>query len=1616
MKKEGSVVPIELQGITRNKTCVGMKDGQCEDILNLRFKNGSWRPSGDGKLVFSMGEKIGTTPHVEKVYSQLFIHTNVYRHLLGVRNNHLYWFANIDADGVFSAIPAEVLICSVQGNLSITQNGNLVTIIDLDDDDDKPAKNVVYALYKERLGKYDIAVIDENGSSDSRDLYPYGRVNINLDCSETDDHHIESKYDEDIDDWGNDVQVDGDDTLNYAHTSKIYTEPDVWHAQMVEAYNKAQEKNIFTRPFLAMVAVKLYDGTYTFASEPVLLFPREKLSSHRYGFSSQGIMSSLSDKNIGAGMYHRLDISNPKESVLFFHGDGQDNDLTVFNQASIVYTSPNTYIDTRLSYMSYAYTYMGGYNLLYQQNASKNNGGIVAVANGADILLNISDLSVIKEHRDIFTGVGIFITPEVDLFETTADKDHYGQVVNFHVSGITHRYFSYCPKMRSWDKIKHDLINSPFFLLRDYDTKELDALQNGLKVDLSDPKYEAVLKNITQQYRFTSEATERKQYLPKVAYNYNGRLHIANYTSNLFHGYTPDSILFNNHSGVREENANDLCLKNFNENDDNHYVQFQKKQYKFVANGILDSTPRPLSYVAANVWIETNDGDSIVTRYIAKDMYGYANFFEDLPPILTYPDSRAFKMELVFIQLGFDTNNLPSMKTRSVSFNLKPHPCYNMAYVWTTDLIPYDLSALAITYTTPAGTEKGYRDEQNTTENFPNYMKVSATDNPMSFPYKNTYKVGSSEVLALCSNAVAVGEGQTGASPLYGFCKDGIYAFFVDTSGEFVYTNSRIIARDVVNTPKSVTPIDMGVAFTTDRGLMIIAGQKVDELGKAVAGDVLDYKVQTTSSAFAPATFGNNLITLISELPNTLCDGIDFLTYIQGAILNYDHHNRELLISNPSYAYSYAMDENMQFTRRDNKALEYVNNYPTSYRVDSSNTARTLYKVDEESDGREEADNKILALTQPIKLGTLGFKQSYRCVARGRFNTQDKGDPTETTTPKVVHEPVSKTLTGVALASSNAQRLFLQNVALSNEQTFTVSTGDDGVMQVTFNGAITFTPAANNVINGGSRLHAYYKIRKQVSATLWVDVAVIPLPNALVMGNSMQTTLTKELNQSVVLQDGTYSVKVEATFVDISLRYTGADTARTYTVQGIDATHFTTQTISRPAYNQVVASQDIIIGAEGGSINSGTMGYVDFVCDSAHAVSAKLCKLLPSYTSNIRMSYRIIKLGATVADNVELGNYKFYSARLETTDPLYDYVLRVDTTNAGIGQIELSQGTYRCELVIDTIDVKLEFMGGTHTVSDKAVIDGDQQYMRGAGRYVHISDYEVCSNQIQITENLQDTLTIAMGIAGRDELIVVAEDGDLNESIISVEGARATLIVTDENNVQKLNVDAQSVTTITQEGERGVKKTIFKWQGTGGIPYTTQLTSLPAGTYTCKIILRYNADVDSSSDETLNVYVLTNQQGGASVYSTIEPKYTYEAYIPATYSFREVFPTETTDRQKAEVSYISKAIPAYGLTNTTTLSIGNVLTTTTPASKTITQGASKVCRLGIYVLGSNDGRKWELLGANEKTGNFVDIGCITERTDVRYLRIALAGNLKKDSRFDFFEIAATGSDLNNKPR
>ena len=981
---ENNSQAIEIKGIVRNQTKIGVQDGQCDDLVNLRFKDGSWRVAYDGKMIVNSAG----TPFSVYPYTQLYVHTNVYHHLLGVTGGKLWWFANIDADNeTFSYVtdnegdPDAIEICDVQGDVTIVQNGHLLTIISTASSVTTPLplatsrEDVIkYAIFKTSTNEYKVLKVDKNGEQTDRGIFPYGRAHFNIISGISDEFALSPKE-------------FGDKKFPTHYEAEPY---------IIE---KLAEKGLVSMPFLVIVAVKDYSGNYIFASNPQYIFPNEKLRLLQRENKCLFIRYTY-DGSTGTGA-----ADDPFIFPILKAGIADLNKAEMNSSGNYI-----LYVDDKnsekISYLEEPIAFAGVNVFESFPKLMGTNSGDRARAYGSKLTLSLQNYDFLKENEDTLKSLCVFVTRQVSIYPTSADdlsevsndmdKKIYKVYYLGEDAGPDELYASKeCRNLRDEKYIIDDLVKSPFYLLREYNVSDIIELKSNPIINLGDPEYKDVLKPdvLIQRDTIGGIAFDRKSFLPKTAYMYNQKLHIANYKTTQFHGYPIDSFQFSNHSVKVEKGSYAVggVLPNLKDGVD---VQYPRTQYPFMNRSaetfdqyIQVSKDKGYCFASIRVIIETQRGDQQVVRYIQPyEAHKFtngdnANFVESLGALLLFPDYRAKEMEVAVICL-----HEGRVYRRSKTFKLTPHTYLNIAYYINPQLKPIDLPVTGSStgvefddfitnsqiglFVTPS--------ERNNTEYYPNGLNVSEVNNPFTFPHESTYQVGSSEIVALMSNTVAVGTGQTGDAPLYVFCKDGIYILIVDPSGTMTYTNQPPIARDVCNNAKSVTPIDNGVVFTSDRGLMSIAGDKVIEIGSAAEGDVFD--ITDTSDKAKKIMFNAFTMPQLAEFPQSLIDNTDFLTYLKGAIVNYNHNERELMVSNPDKDYTYVMDRNGNWSRRAFTAQEYVNNYPTSYRIDK---AGNFYKVDADDNDT----NKVYLLSNVIKLGTIAFKQAYRLVVRGYFET-----------------------------------------------------------------------------------------------------------------------------------------------------------------------------------------------------------------------------------------------------------------------------------------------------------------------------------------------------------------------------------------------------------------------------------------------------------------------------------------------------------------------------------------------------------------------------------------------------------------------------------------------------
>ena len=236
--KEGIDKRISLGGIVRNTAGSISPDGQMDEMINLRLKDGSFRP-------MSPNVPLDGIKDVNIDYTNIFIHTCDYRHWIGVKDEKLWYFANMDSNDKVNLITPVELMSVTKSDVQYSQVGNLLTVIDED-------LNYIYW----KVDSYVAIPVDYNGKQTDTIVNPDGLINFRM-APVTDKK--------------------GNPRLRIYHGDGIGKDPskelklESVSALMVKALGVDTEKGNINGFFFACTALRLYDGTFILQSRPVLV-------------------------------------------------------------------------------------------------------------------------------------------------------------------------------------------------------------------------------------------------------------------------------------------------------------------------------------------------------------------------------------------------------------------------------------------------------------------------------------------------------------------------------------------------------------------------------------------------------------------------------------------------------------------------------------------------------------------------------------------------------------------------------------------------------------------------------------------------------------------------------------------------------------------------------------------------------------------------------------------------------------------------------------------------------------------------------------------------------------------------------------------------------------------------------------------------------------------------------------------------------------------------------------------------------------------------------------------------------------------------------------------------
>lgn len=236
-----------------------------------------------------------------------------------------------------------------------------------------------------------------------------------------------------------------------------------------------------------------------------------------------------------------------------------------------------------------------------------------------------------------------------------------------------------------------------------------------------------------------------------------------------------------------------------------------------------------------------------------------------------------------------------------------------------------------------------------------NKLRVSAINNPFSFPLANSYAIGtdSNRILAVNSAAIEMSDAKFGEFPLYVFTEEGIFTL-QSGSGEVLYSATIPLNYDRIVNPATLA-VNHNILYITSRGIV--------------------------------AMFSNDS-RLISEPLNDL-HNMPPLDYLLTAKMCYQPSHNEVIVWNPGQAigraasgtraYVYSLDGNYWSTR-DLDGVKLNTNELFLRRA--SDHILLLDLEEEEEEVRSDHPVRVRMVTRPLKFGSTEYKRLETLILR----------------------------------------------------------------------------------------------------------------------------------------------------------------------------------------------------------------------------------------------------------------------------------------------------------------------------------------------------------------------------------------------------------------------------------------------------------------------------------------------------------------------------------------------------------------------------------------------------------------------------------------------------------
>lgn len=279
--------------------------------------------------------------------------------------------------------------------------------------------------------------------------------------------------------------------------------------------------------------------------------------------------------------------------------------------------------------------------------------------------------------------------------------------------------------------------------------------------------------------------------------------------------------------------------------------------------------------------------------------------------------------------------------------------------------------------------------EVNRSRYYKNGIKISDVAYPSYFPIEYTYRVGNGEIIRLARLTRPVSQDNFGTYSLIVFCTDGIYTMGVDRTGNGVYTDVAYFNQEVCTNRNSICEIGGAIIFASDKGLMMMTSEGVEEFTPHLNGPIMFAPSDTADNTKDGQHIYHKLVTTnsIVDIESALSTN-DFIDYLQNenTVVSYVSKKKKIVVYNKDRNYIYIIDI---ATRNTTKLFFSVafddDNSPTEeYWKKVITQTGVAYRVTEFGYNSQIGKIECLIQSRPIKVQQ-DDKCSYRVVISGYF-------------------------------------------------------------------------------------------------------------------------------------------------------------------------------------------------------------------------------------------------------------------------------------------------------------------------------------------------------------------------------------------------------------------------------------------------------------------------------------------------------------------------------------------------------------------------------------------------------------------------------------------------------